>query len=288
MSNEVTKACRPLQLPTSQKAVLMCLADYCHDDGRDWHSIAALMEWTCLGKTAVIEALKGLEQAGLIVRLHQGNGQRSATVVQLEAVAAAVQDQPNRCASRTGAFGEPVRLANPTGPFGGPEPVRLANQPVRQADPKHLQASVKHQTSTNARVAGVPGVGFEAFWEAYPRKVAKPMAMKAFQRHQVDDTLLQAMLSAIARQARSPDWLKEAGRFIPYPATWLNNRRWEDGGSGQGATADDTRPSWATRAGFPNRYEAENAGCFEHNASRFSGGRRLPAAAPDLSHEGST
>jgi hypothetical protein len=27
---------------------------------------------------------------------------------------------------------------------------------------------------------------------------------------------------------RSEDWTKEGGQYIPYPATWLNAKGWED------------------------------------------------------------
>lgn len=36
------------------------------------------------------------------------------------------------------------------------------------------------------------------------------------------------MAAALERQKRSRDWTKEGGQFVPYPATWLNQRRWED------------------------------------------------------------
>ena len=36
------------------------------------------------------------------------------------------------------------------------------------------------------------------------------------------------MLKAIEAQKRTPDWFKQEGQFIPYPATWLNGKRWED------------------------------------------------------------
>ncbi len=70
--------------------------------------------------------------------------------------------------------------------------------------------------------------GFDRFWAAYPRKVGKPQAAKAFARLRVDDAVLQAMLRAIAVQSQSPQWRKDGGEFIPHPATWLNGRRWED------------------------------------------------------------
>ena len=36
------------------------------------------------------------------------------------------------------------------------------------------------------------------------------------------------MLAIIERAKKSDDWLKESGKYIPYPATWLNARGWED------------------------------------------------------------
>lgn len=145
MSFEVTTACRPLRLPQAQKSVLMCLADYCHPSGKDWHSIAAIMEWTCLGKTAVIEALKGLEAAGLIKRQARPNPLPSLTFLQLDVIAAMVEAQADQSGRRTSPPAEPVRDADQTSPLGAPVPVRLANQPVREADPKHQEASEKHQ-----------------------------------------------------------------------------------------------------------------------------------------------
>lgn len=69
---------------------------------------------------------------------------------------------------------------------------------------------------------------FDQFWTAYPKKTAKQTALKAFAGIRPDSELLTVMLSALDRQKKTPDWLKDGGQFIPYPATWLNGRRWED------------------------------------------------------------
>lgn len=69
---------------------------------------------------------------------------------------------------------------------------------------------------------------FITFWTAYPRHVAKTDAWKAFQRLTVDDALLDLILDALDWQRTQPQWTKDRGAFIPYPATWLNGRRWED------------------------------------------------------------
>ena len=69
---------------------------------------------------------------------------------------------------------------------------------------------------------------FAQFWQQYPKKVAKVDARKAFMRLNPDDELLGVMLSALERHKASEGWTKDGGRFIPYPSTWINQRRWED------------------------------------------------------------
>lgn len=69
---------------------------------------------------------------------------------------------------------------------------------------------------------------FDRFWSAYPRKVAKPAARKKFDSLNPDEQLLEKMILAVERQKQSDQWMKDGGQFIPHPATWLNQRRWED------------------------------------------------------------
>ena len=69
---------------------------------------------------------------------------------------------------------------------------------------------------------------FDTFWEAYPKKKSKGQAEKAFRKIKPDKQLLATMLAIIERAKKSDGWLKESGKYIPYPATWLNARGWED------------------------------------------------------------
>lgn len=78
------------------------------------------------------------------------------------------------------------------------------------------------------RGSDVP-TGFDEFWSAYPRKVSKPQAEKAWRKLNPDAQTLQNILDGVARDGRSDQWLRDGGQFIPHPATWLNGRRWEDG-----------------------------------------------------------
>lgn len=69
---------------------------------------------------------------------------------------------------------------------------------------------------------------FEEFWAAFPRKVGKDAAARAFAKRKPDRSMLDQMLAAIATQKGSPQWVKDGGEFIPHPSTWLNQGRWQD------------------------------------------------------------
>ena len=36
------------------------------------------------------------------------------------------------------------------------------------------------------------------------------------------------MMNSLEQFRGSKDWLKDNGQYIPYPSTWLNQKRWED------------------------------------------------------------
>ena len=107
-------------------------------------SIAAICEWTCFGRTAVIDALKVLESAHLIV-LSKEVGRSRACQIDLQEVAArCVDPSATRTTTRTRdvpVTGEPVRQAdgyvgaNPSASRMGAEDTRPPNVPVCQPDP---------------------------------------------------------------------------------------------------------------------------------------------------------
>lgn len=76
-----------------------------------------------------------------------------------------------------------------------------------------------------------PGVyekRFCEFWEAYPKKVGKGAAEKAYAKIKPDKDLHDRIMGAVADAKQSSSWKEEHGRYIPNPATWLNQKRWED------------------------------------------------------------
>ena len=70
---------------------------------------------------------------------------------------------------------------------------------------------------------------FTFFWTSYPRKVSKEEAKKAWAKLKPNAGLIEQIVEDVKRRTKfDPDWLEEGGKFIPYPATYLNRKRWED------------------------------------------------------------
>lgn len=70
--------------------------------------------------------------------------------------------------------------------------------------------------------------GFDDFWKIYPRKESKATARKAWEKIKESYGLLEIILAAVEQKKGTVDWIKEGGKFVPLPASWLNARRWED------------------------------------------------------------
>ena len=104
---------------------------------------------------------------------------------------------------------------------------------------KNAQVCSDHETvSLNVNAS------FQRFWEAYPKHKGKEPARKVFQKLKASEELLETILSAVEREKQSDQWKRDNGQYIPYPATWLNQRRWEDDPDGE---IDSDTPGYLTR-----------------------------------------
>jgi hypothetical protein len=99
-----------------------------------------------------------------------------------------------------------------------------------------------------------PDDGFAEFWKAYPRKVGKGAAQRAWNKIKSKADTLQAILKAIAWQRTADQWTKNGGQFIPHPSTWLNEQRWLDE-----APAQVAAPIQIDRAAYEAKKKAEMA-----------------------------
>lgn len=93
-------------------------------------------------------------------------------------------------------------------------------------DEEHKTENEEHKTE-NDIPSKSPSTrdAFERFWSVYPRKIGKQSAKRAFERVKVP---LETLVTAVERQKCSDQWTQNNGQFIPHPATWLNQGRWDD------------------------------------------------------------
>jgi hypothetical protein len=109
------------------------------------------------------------------------------------------------------------------------KPEALPPSSVIPSTPSHAVTGNRYTVTSRTTLARQAERMFdEQFWPAYPRKVGKQDAAKAFIKLDPDAGLLDVMLKAVARQQLTPEWKRDAGQFIPHPASWINGKRWQD------------------------------------------------------------
>ena len=118
-------------------------------------------------------------------------------------------------AGKSGAYARwhPHRSANATA---------MANHGNKEVDKEVDKDKDKNNPSPPKVEKEVP---FNIFWKRYPKKVGKQAARRAWKTHKAK---LQEVLESLSWQIASEDWTKEGGKYIPNPATYLNQHRWED------------------------------------------------------------
>ncbi len=151
-----------------------------------------------------------------------------------------------------GGGAEGVAFGSPGG--GSERPSDGASEPERRSEPEAVgrgsggpgsEASGHSEAGSRrpARAEAAPE-GFAAFWTAYPRKVAKQAALRAWAKLAPADGLLDRIMGTLEVQKQSDQWQRDSGAYIPYPASWLNGRRWEDEPAGNSDGHADPYADW--------------------------------------------
>jgi phage replication O-like protein O len=94
--------------------------------------------------------------------------------------------------------------------------------------PKSGDTKENKETPKKKRQGDSSDPAFEQFYRAYPKHKAREKAEKAWIKLNPSIEFIPIILTALEKHKQSEDWKKENGKYIPYPATWLNDRRWED------------------------------------------------------------
>jgi uncharacterized protein YdaU (DUF1376 family) len=130
---------------------------------------------------------------------------------------------------------------------------KWGNDSLAIDDPNGLASGKSKPKSNNKETKNkISKETWESFWSAYPRKVGKKKAGEALNKINPDAKLLQIILTAVRVQCKSEQWTKDAGQFIPHPATWLNQERWNDA-----ATVQVEKPAAGNPTPQQNSYYCE-------------------------------
>ncbi len=205
--------------------VLAALGAYSDPEGWCWPKQATLAERLRISQQAVSKSLRQLADLGYI-EVHQQTDARGMRVgakyrlrldhfppqpqvvpLQREVVAdttsEVVADTTSEVVADTTS--EVVALTSHT-----QRPKKNDPRRTTQAAPARLEA------------------GFAQFWQRWPKKEGRERALRVWLKLAPDGDTMQAILDAIPRHQSAKDWPRENWRFCPLPATWLNERRWED------------------------------------------------------------
>ncbi len=71
---------------------------------------------------------------------------------------------------------------------------------------------------------------FDLFYNAYPRREGKSSAFKVWSNMNGTRPPIEFLITKIEEMKKTEQWLKDGGKFIPYPEKWLSQKRWEDEG----------------------------------------------------------
>lgn len=200
------------QATGSARLVLLAMADAANDDGlvaayaRSQSHFAAKAR---LSANSVRRAIRDLVAAGEVELLALGHGRASSSY-------------------RITLHDETVQSETPQ--IGTPQPetspVETSDPPTREVRPPKVAgpSSRPYPVPSRSRSNAATNERFEEFWKAYPRRVGRGAARKAWAKVTLEADPDEIIVGA-KRYAADP---RRDPNFTAHPSTWLNAERWTD------------------------------------------------------------
>lgn len=105
-------------------------------------------------------------------------------------------------------------------PGGGAESAGVVGQ--------NLATKHEFKTVNETNTPNTEDIGFALFWSIYPKRVSKVYAAKVWKSGRFSKETQAIILGDVEKRKNSEEWLKESMKYAPNPASYLNQRRWED------------------------------------------------------------
>lgn len=199
----------------TQKLVLVALADRANEVGFCWPSIGTIAADCSLSEQGVRNQILICEKNGLLFVDRSPGRTSNRYTLTLHRVEGSTPNEidptPRGPSTVLGVTPHTVE---------GQPPTACRSTPHR-VDPNSKEPSDEPKREPSRRD------GFESFWTAYPRKVGKGKAVDSWEKNKCS-RIVEKIVLAVKNAKRSKDWMKEDGRYIPNPTTWLNQERWDD------------------------------------------------------------
>ena len=204
-----------IDLPTSEKMVLLVIADHADDEGTNsWPSMATIARKASISPRQAQRLIKSLADSGLLSVEDQAGGHREMRDDRRPNRYTVILGGATRVTSRRVERGDIEAPRGDTHDVNGVTPM----SPKPSLEPSLIEPSkdIDHRRAITEH--------FQIFWDTYPRKVGKAAAEKAFKKiaANVDPSVI---IDGALRYATDPNRDDE---FTAHPTTWLNAGRWED------------------------------------------------------------
>lgn len=222
------------ELTAAAKLLYLVLSSMAHKNGYCWPSNETLAAEMDLSKRRVRELVAKLQERGYIrVSVQRVEGTREVErryiycglFLDREAPLPSGEDLPDPPAESRHPSGE-----NSPNPPAESRPSLIGRKDIPEnIPPLPPKGGRRAGRKKDKSVPAWNPERFEAFWEYYrthARGEDRQGAVKAWDKLQPDDELIDTMARALRDQVRSETWREGIG--IPYAKTWLNNARWKD------------------------------------------------------------
>ena len=206
----------------AERFVLLALADFANDAGECWPSIDGIAKKTCLKERGVRQILRRLEESGWLAT-DVGGGRHGCNHYRINPAPHAPFSSVKPGTTCPPAPHAPRHMDAETRHMDAQNPAPHAPEPSRTINNHHNMVEGKKTTPKEPRQN--LDEGFDEFWAVYPKKVAKPDALKNWRKAIKDGATASQIIEGARRYAASET---VRNGYVKHPQGWLSSHRWED------------------------------------------------------------
>lgn len=117
----------------------------------------------------------------------------------------------------------PLAVARPPSRCSETPPLAVARHNNKKLNKKNIN---KERTKNICATENIAQSRFDEFWNVYPKKKDKEKARQIWVKRKYDTISSMIIADIKNRILNESSWKND--QFIPYPSTYLRNKRWED------------------------------------------------------------